>query len=100
MLREEHADRIFELRNIDLEIVVTALSAEGMSGSIRAGIANLGNTISGAILLLPDMPCVGTEEIDEVIAHAGTLNIVRATSSDGTPGNPVYFPKRYFPENY
>ena len=98
ILGEKHAARRAKLRNIDIDIVASHLVAEGMAGSIRAGISNLPESFDGAMLLLPDMPGIGTREIDAIIAHARSNNIVRATSCDGTPGNPVYFGKKFFPE--
>ncbi|MDE0112546.1 MAG: nucleotidyltransferase family protein [Albidovulum sp.] len=98
VLGKQHAARKAQLRNVNVEIVATSLAAEGMAGSIRAGIARLPDSFDGALLLLPDMPGIGTEEIDAILAHARLDNIVRAASCDGTPGNPVYFAKRFFSE--
>jgi len=94
----DHGRRMAELSGLDVEIVATELAAEGMAGSIRAGIAHLGDDCDGAMLILPDMPCVGAEEINAIASQSGADEIVRATSGDGTPGHPVYFPRKYFPD--
>jgi molybdenum cofactor cytidylyltransferase len=72
---------------------------EGMAASIRAGLAAVAERADAVVILLADMPEVGTAEIDRLIAAFDPgegREIVRAVSADGTPGHPVLFGRRFF----
>lgn len=73
-------------------------SAEGMSASIRAGVAAVPQDC-GAVMILPaDMPEVTAEDIalmlSEHVAHPDA--ILRAEDSEGMAGHPVIFPADLF----
>jgi molybdenum cofactor cytidylyltransferase len=72
--------------------------AEGMAGSIRAGIAALPADADAALILLADMPEVTAEAIDRLIAayapEAGVLIV--GAAHDGKRGNPVLWDKSHF----
>ncbi|WP_407493568.1 NTP transferase domain-containing protein [Pseudooceanicola sp. MF1-13] len=66
---------------------------QGMSASIRAGIAAL-PADSAAMILPADMPEITTRDLitmAQAFAEAPD-QIHRATTADGTPGHPVIFP--------
>ena len=79
--------------------VVNPRAEEGMGTSIAEGVRALGPEIDAALILPTDMPEIGAEEIDRLIAgfdpKAGR-EIVRATAADGRPGHPVVFGRRFF----
>ena len=72
--------------------------AEGMAGSIRAGVSALPEAADAALILLADMPEVTAEAIDLMIAayapEAGVL--VVGAAHEGKRGNPVLWDKSHF----
>jgi len=78
-------------------------AAEGMSASLARGAVAAdtlgGDAAPGGIMVLPaDMPEIDAEDLKKLCAAFETApdQIVRAVSSDGTPGHPVIFPRRCF----
>jgi molybdenum cofactor cytidylyltransferase len=72
--------------------------ASGLAGSLKAGVAALPEDAAGALIVLGDMPGVGTSDIDRLIdafCKTGGQAIVRATH-DGKRGNPVLLPRALF----
>lgn len=73
---------------------------EGMSSSIRTGIAHLQKNhakISSVILMLCDQPFITAELLSQLIEMAGTKSIT-ACAYDKAVGPPVFFDSLYFPE--
>ncbi|SDU47423.1 NTP transferase domain-containing protein [Stappia sp. ES.058] len=72
--------------------------AEGMAGSIRAGISALPSDADAALVLLADMPEVTADAIDRLIAaYAPDAGVpVVAAAHEGKRGNPVLWDKAYF----
>jgi molybdenum cofactor cytidylyltransferase len=74
--------------------------AEGMSTSLRAGLAQLGEDIDGALVALGDMPRVRAAHL-EALAGAFDPAAGRAIcvpTWERRRGNPVLFARRFFPE--
>ena len=74
--------------------------AQGLSTSLRAGIAALGAEIDGALVCLGDMPRVSAAEVDRLIAAFNPVEgrgIVVPTRN-GKRGNPVLWSKQFFSE--
>ncbi|MCR9070354.1 MAG: molybdopterin-binding/glycosyltransferase family 2 protein [Alphaproteobacteria bacterium] len=74
--------------------------AEGLSTSLKAGLAAVGDDVDGVIVCLGDMPRIGTATIDRMIAAFDPVegrSIVVPTRR-GKRGNPVLFAKRFFEE--
>lgn len=74
--------------------------AEGMSTSLRAGVAQLGEDIDGAFIALGDMPRVRPAHI-EALAGAfdpGSGRAICVPTWERRRGNPVLFARRFFPE--
>jgi molybdenum cofactor cytidylyltransferase len=73
--------------------------AEGMSTSLKIGLAATPQQVDGAIILLGDQPLVTPEIINAMIAEsAAAPNSIIAASYQGRRGNPVLFPRQYFAE--
>jgi molybdenum cofactor cytidylyltransferase len=74
--------------------------ADGISSSVKAGIAAVPAQADGAIVCLGDMPEVDAKLIDRLIAafdpEKGALVVVPVM--DGKRGNPVVWSRRFFPE--
>lgn len=81
--------------------VIVDNPTQGLSASLRAGIAALPEEISGAMIIPADMPDLQISDFKRLLSlfdDACTANILRATTKDGTPGHPVILPKWLFPE--
>ena len=88
------------LSDLPLQFVDNPDFAQGLSTSLKAGIAALPADIDGAVVLLADMPRVDATMIDKLIsAHdtqKGALIVVPVIA--GKRGNPVLWSRRFFPE--
>ena len=84
-----------------VRFVTAADFADGLSASLRAGIAALGaNEVDGAVVCLGDMPLVTARVLDRLIeshdADEGRLIVL--PTHHGKPGNPILWDRRYFAE--
>ena len=74
--------------------------ADGISTSVKSGIAAVPPQADGAIVCLGDMPQVDAKLIDRLLAgfdpEKGALVVV--PTIDGKRGNPVVWSRRFFPE--
>jgi molybdenum cofactor cytidylyltransferase len=88
------------LAGLDVVCVHNPSYAEGLSTSLKAGLAALPDDVDGAVVLLGDMPRVTAALIDDLIAAfapaEGALAVVPVR--DGHRGNPVLFSRVFFPE--
>ncbi|MCV0397090.1 MAG: molybdopterin-binding/glycosyltransferase family 2 protein [Rhizobiaceae bacterium] len=72
--------------------------AEGLAGSLKAGLSTVPETAGGLLVVLADMPRVETGHLDRMIAafeKMGGRAAVRATHA-GKRGNPVILPRSLF----
>jgi molybdenum cofactor cytidylyltransferase len=74
--------------------------AEGLSTSLRTGIAAVPADADGAIVCLGDMPQVRASLIDRLIAafDPPRAALIVVPMIDGKRGNPVLWSRRFFPE--
>lgn len=88
------------LEGLDVRRVHNPDFAEGLSTSLKAGLAAVPEGDDGAIVCLGDMPQVSAALIDRLIAafdpQRGALIVVPTTA--GQRGNPVVWSRRFFPE--
>jgi molybdenum cofactor cytidylyltransferase len=88
------------LAGLDVKLVHNPNFPEGLSTSVRAGLAALPDEADGAIVCLGDMPQVTAALIDKLTAafdpERGALVVVPVI--DGKRGNPVVWARRFFPE--
>jgi molybdenum cofactor cytidylyltransferase len=74
--------------------------ADGLSTSLKAGIAALPGDVDGAIVCLGDMPQIDAKLIDRLIGafdpERGALVVVPTIA--GKRGNPVVWSRRFFPD--
>lgn len=81
-----------------LDIVHNPEHAQGMSTSLKCGIAALPENTDGALVLLGDMPHISAAHLDALIeAFAEGEHIIVPTHA-GQRGNPVLWPRRFFAE--
>ena len=85
-----------------LEVTFTANPdyAQGLSTSLKAGLAALPGDAGGAIIALGDMPLVKPAIIDRLIAaySPAESRTIIVPVHDGERGNPVLWGSRHFPE--
>lgn len=70
--------------------------AEGLSTSIRAGVAALEHSADGILLLLADQPAVAKAHLETLVSRFNTERPV-ATAYRETVGPPAVFPAAAFP---
>ncbi len=85
---------------LDVRFVHNPDYREGLSTSLGAGIGAVAAGHSGAVVLLGDMPRVTAGVIDALIQrfHAEGASAICRPTFDGRPGNPVLWPRAFFPE--
>lgn len=96
LLRPDRPEREQALAGIAVRRVMVPDAGDGMSASLRAGVAASPPDAPVAVLLA-DMPEIGAADILRLVAAfeaAGGTRIVRAATADGRPGQPVIFPAR------
>lgn len=71
---------------------------EGMSTSLAVGIAALGKDVTGAAILLADMPMLGVNTLNTLIDTfvGGQARTICVPVCQGRSGNPVIWPRHYF----
>jgi molybdenum cofactor cytidylyltransferase len=88
------------LEGLDVRCVHNPDFADGLSTSVRTGLAAVPEDVDGAIVCLGDMPQVTAPLIDRLIGafdpERGALVVVPVI--DGKRGNPVVWARRFFPE--
>jgi molybdenum cofactor cytidylyltransferase len=88
------------LGGLDVTLVHNPDFAEGLSTSLKVGIAAVPADVDGAIVCLGDMPQVNAPLIDRLLAafepEKGALVVVPTIG--GKRGNPVVWSRRFFPE--
>jgi molybdenum cofactor cytidylyltransferase len=88
------------LAGLDVTLVHNPAFAEGLSASLKAGVAAAPATADGVAVCLGDMPQVDAALIDRLIAAfdpgAGALAVVPTEA--GKRGNPVVLARRFFPD--
>jgi molybdenum cofactor cytidylyltransferase len=74
--------------------------AEGLSTSLKRGLAALPDDVEGVIVCLGDMPLVSGRHLDRLIAAFNPLEgrEICVPTRRGKRGNPVLFGKRFFAE--
>ena len=88
------------LAGLKVRFVHNSDFAEGLSTSLKAGLAAVPAEADGAIICLGDMPQVRADMIDRLIGSfdpaRGALIVVPVIA--GKRGNPVLWSRRFFPE--
>ncbi len=94
----DRPQRIESLGTLPVTKVIAPDAAQGMSASLRAGLAALPAGTTGAMVLPADMPGFTADDLRLLLARFATdeSRILRATAADGTPGHPAIFPADLF----
>ena len=88
------------LGKLPVERVRNPEFADGLSASLKRGIAALRPDLDGALVCLGDMPLIAGRHIDRLIAAFNPLEgrAIIVPTRRGKRGNPVLWAKRFFPE--
>ena len=87
------------LRGLAVRCVVNEQWADGMSGSLRAGVLAVPHVADAVLIALGDQPGVGVDIIVSLMAASATgKGPIVAPSYRGERGNPVLFDAALFPE--
>lgn len=88
------------LTGFDVKFVDNPEYAEGLSTSLRRGLAALPAETEGALICLGDMPRIPSEEIDRLIASFDPAagRAICVPTHRGKRGNPVLLGQRFFAE--
>lgn len=85
------------LADCPISIVRNPDYAEGMAASLCCGLRALPADIDGVIIMLADMPAVGAQVVDRLIAAFDPARpAILVPEHAGRRGNPVLWPRRYF----
>jgi molybdenum cofactor cytidylyltransferase len=88
------------LGKLPIERVYNPEFADGLSTSVKRGIAALPADIDGVLVCLGDMPLVSGRDLDRLIAAFNPLEgrAIVVPTRHGKRGNPVLWSKRFFPD--
>ncbi len=88
------------LAGIDATFVHNPSFKDGLSTSVKAGIAALPKDVDGVIVCLGDMPLVSTNDLDRLIGAFNPLEgrAIVVPVHDGARGNPVLWSAQFFAE--
>ncbi len=88
------------LGKLPIERVPNPAFAEGLSSSLKRGLAALPADIDGVIVCLGDMPLVAGRDLDRLIAAFNPLEgrAIIVPTRRGKRGNPVLWARRFFPD--
>ena len=95
------AERVGEaLAGTQARLVHNPAYREGLSASIRAGLAALPESADAAIICLGDMPLVASRHVDKLVAafDPDEGREICVPVFEGKRGNPVLFARRFFEE--
>ncbi len=83
-----------------LRFVTNPDFADGLSTSVRTGVAALGKDIDAAVVQLGDMPGVNAALLDRLMAAFSPVEgrSICVPTVGGKRGNPVLWDRRFFPE--
>ncbi len=88
------------LADLDVTYVHSEHFADGLSASLKSGLAALADDIDGALVMLGDMPEIAPDLIDRLIAAFAPKEgrSIVVPSAHGKRGNPVLWARQYFAE--
>ena len=87
------------LSGLNVNFVKNINFREGLSSSLKAGLANINPTPSAVIICLADMPKIQPEHINQLIENFNPLKgwEICIPTNNGKRGNPVLIGSRFFP---
>jgi molybdenum cofactor cytidylyltransferase len=93
----QEGDVRIALAGLDVEFVHNPNYAQGLSTSLKAGIAAVPASVAGVLVLLGDMPRIAPGHLDQLIAtFRNRADLVIVPVHAGKRGNPVLWPRAFF----
>lgn len=93
------AERVGQvLQDLKVKVIHNTDYAQGLSTSLRTGLAALPQDMDGALILLGDMPKIESEDLDALMAAFTGREAICVPVRHGRRGNPVLWGAHYFPE--
>ena len=88
------------LGKLPVERVCNPDYANGLSTSLKRGLAALPDDVDGAVVCLGDMPLIAGRDLDRLIAAFNPLEgrAIVVPTRRGQRGNPVLWSRQFFPE--
>ncbi len=88
------------LRDIPVKFVHNPAFAEGLSSSLKAGLAAVPQSADGVLVGLGDMPQVGAADIERLVVAFNPVEgrAIIVPVRNGKRGNPVLWDKRFIPD--
>ncbi len=88
------------LEGVDVAFAHNPQYAEGLSSSLRTGIASVPENADGALVLLGDMPEIPTSLIERMLAGFSPDDgrAICVATAEGKRGNPVLWARQFFAE--
>ncbi len=84
------------LSDFDVEFVFNGDFRDGLSTSIKTGVAGLGGDVDGVFIILGDMPLVDEQDIRALVSAFETSANICVPMRNGRRGNPVLWGRDYF----
>ncbi|MFO1154630.1 MAG: molybdopterin-binding/glycosyltransferase family 2 protein [Rhodospirillales bacterium] len=87
------------IAGLPVRVIENTRYAEGLSTSLRTGLAALPTALAGSLVLLADMPLITADHLDRLITafRFAAEERVCVPVHHGRRGNPVLWPARLFP---
>jgi molybdenum cofactor cytidylyltransferase len=86
------------LRGLGVSVIFNPDYANGLSTSLRSGLAALPSGIEGVLILLGDMPAVDLDALAALMTAFTGQTAICVPVRKGRRGNPVLWGRRYFAE--
>ena len=88
------------LGKLPVERVVNPDFADGLSTSLKRGLAALPDDVDGVVVCLGDMPLIAGRDLDRLIAAFNPLEgrAIVVPTRRGKRGNPILWSRQFFPE--
>ena len=90
--------RMDTVADLPVRTVISPFAGMGMAHSLRSAVESLDRRTQAALIVLPDMPLIESNDLDLLLREFSEGSVVRATNSEDAPGNPVIVPKQLFAE--
>ncbi len=88
-----------ELSDLHVTVAHNPIYAQGMSTSLRTGIAALPTDTAGVIIMLSDQPLLSSDVVARLATELTRPEVLIVQQRyGGSPGNPVGFTRALFPE--
>ena len=85
------------MQGLKVVVAVAADWSEGLSTSLRTGIAALPDDVPAVVVTLVDLPDVGQSVVRRVLTHGAAPSTLTRATYHGRPGHPVVLGKSHWP---